>query len=375
MPERINSISFLSFLVVFLVIIISCKEKYQPDINSSSSSYLVVEGVLNTGGPTTIRISRTTKLDNQEFIGEAGANVTVEGKDNTTRQLLSNGNGIYNSPDLGLSLGGEYRLRIQTNGKEYLSGYVTARQTPVIDSINWRQEGDGLHLFVGTHDPSNNTRYYRWEYDETWEIRSYYGSTWKYIPDSNIVRSRFHNEKVFAGWKFDSFKSILLGSSASLQSDIIFRGPVNFIPSGDEKLSVRYSILIRQYALDKAGYAFYELMKKNTEELGTIFDAQPSEVKGNIHNVDDPDDHVIGYITASSVAEKRIFIANSDLVAWRFRQDCPTLKVLDNPDSLRAYFQGGYLPISFDGTHYESSFGRCVDVTLRGATLIKPAYW
>lgn len=392
MTERMTVISFFSFgsvigkanailrrcvLAVFLVVtIVSCKEIYAPKIVSSSSSYMVVEGVLNVGGPTSISISRTTKLDNKDFIGESGAQVTVEGKDNSTRSMLSNGTGIYTSPDLNLNLNDEYRLRIRTSdGKEYLSEYIKTRETPAIDSIIWKQEDNGLRLFVNTHDASGNTRYYRWEYGETWEVRSFYHSHLIYIKDSNIVRNNFPWEDVSVGWKFDFSKSILLGSSAQLSSDIIYHAPVNFIISGQEELGVRYSILVRQYALDKTGYAFYELMRKNTEQLGTIFDAQPSEVKGNIQCINDPEEQVIGYISASTITEKRIFIANQELVSWKFKQDCSTINVRDHPDSIRAVFQVGLLPWRRDGDYYISSFARCIDVTERGATIIKPSYW
>jgi hypothetical protein len=374
---RVHSISISYFLTAFLVVaVLSCKEIYHPKTISSPQFYIVVEGVLNVSGPASVSISRTTTLDNSNFVGEPGAQVTVEGKDNTTRSMQSNGFGIYTSPDLNLHLDNEYRLRIRTsNGKEYLSEYVKARDTPAIDSITWKQEDNGLRLFVNTHDASGNTRYYRWQYDETWEVHSYYDVHLIYISDSNIVRSNFPWEDVSVGWKFDFSNSILLGSSAQLSSDIIGRAPVNFVASGDEKFGVRYSILVRQYALDKTGYAFYELMKKNTEQLGTIFDAQPSEIKGNIRCINDAEEQVIGYISASTITEKRIFVTNHELVIWPFRQNCPTINVRNDPDSIRAVFQAGFLPWKLEGDYYISSFDRCIDVTARGATLVKPSYW
>ena len=88
--------------------------------------------------------------------------------------------GIYTSPNLNLVLNQEYRLRITTsNGKEYLSDYVIAKKTPLIDSLGFRQEDKGVQVYVNAHDDSNNTRYYRWDFDETWEIKSYYYSLFK----------------------------------------------------------------------------------------------------------------------------------------------------------------------------------------------------
>src|SRR3712207_6958843 len=41
----------------------------------------------------------------------------------------------------------------------------------------------GVTIFVNTHNPENNTRYYRWEFDETWENRSVY----PFVPISGVV--------------------------------------------------------------------------------------------------------------------------------------------------------------------------------------------
>lgn len=371
--------------LLLLLAAFSCKESYDPDIVSPSTSYMVVEGVLTVGGPATIRISRTSKLDSAGFRAELNAQLTVEGKDNSTRSMLHAGNGNYTSPNLNLILNNEYRLRIRTSaGKEYLSEYVKARQTPAIDSIGWKRSDDGLRIYANAHDPSGNTRYYRWDYDETWEIRAYFYSRYIYNRNNNTVRERTPSEEVYTGWKYNFSKNIWLASSARLQPDVIFENSVNFINSGDERLAVRYSILLRQYALDKAGYDFYDLMKRNTESLGTIFDAQPSEIKGNIQCLTNPSEPVIGYISASTITEKRVFISKAELPGWRFQETCPTENVANHPDSLMVGFGGGLLsPI--DAIYhpmvpnliigYLSSYPNCVDVTKRGASLVRPSYW
>ena len=151
----------------------SCRDPYNPGLDSSSESYLVIEGVLNAGnGSTSLFLSRTFKLDDTAVLRtELNAMVTVEGKDNTTRQLAMTGDGIYTAPNLNLVLNQEYRLRIVTTaGKEYLSDYVVARQTPPIDDITFHQNDKGVQIHVTTHDNANGTRYYLWSYDETWEI-------------------------------------------------------------------------------------------------------------------------------------------------------------------------------------------------------------
>ena len=373
-----RTIIFLYCLVIIAAI--GCKEPYEPRIISSSDSHLVVEGILNAGqGPTTISLSRTYKLDDTARIQyENNAQVIVEGKDNTARQLTMNGNGAYFSPGLNLTINQEYRLRIRTaNGKEYLSDYVVARATPAIDSLEFEQNEKGVQVYVNTHDNSDNTRYYLWNYDETWEIHTYFYSNFKY--ENGIVLPRTPSESISTCWKYGFSTNIFLGSSASLQSDIIRKAPLNLIPNGDERLAVRYSILLRQYALDKSSYQFYEMMKKNTESPGTIFDPQPSEIKGNIHCTSNPGELVIGYITASEITEKRFFISKDQLQGWFFFQDCEQQDIPNNPDSISAAYAMGlqifdalYMPFI---VRYYVAGAPCVDCTRRGGSLIRPSYW
>lgn len=377
---RIINYFIISTIIVFTVI--ACKEPYEPDIISSDNSYLVVEGVLNAGsGPTSIRLSRTFKLDDTARLrGEQNASVMVEGKDNIIRQLTMTADGIYTSPDLGLALNQEYRLKIITaNGKEYLSDYVVAKKTPPIDSIGFVRNEKGVQIHASTHDNSNNTRYYLWDYDETWEIRTFYYSSYKYENGVVLPRDPILDD-VSTCWKYGKSSNILIGSSASFQTDAIYRAPIAFFNNGDEKLAVRYSILLRQYALNKKGYEFYEMMKKNTESLGSIFDAQPSEIRGNIRCTGDPYEPVIGYISASDAEEKRIFITQAQLGGWIFRQNCESYNIANHPDSIAAAYGTGlsiYSAIMMGPfiTGYNVSSLPCVDCRKRGGSLIKPSYW
>ena len=377
-----------SLIPVTLLICIgfSCRDLYDPGLASTSESYLVVEGVLNAGnGPTSLFLSRSFKLDDTAVLrGEQNATVMVEGKDNTTRQLTMTGDGIYTSPDLQLVLNQEYRLHIVTAaGKEYYSEFVVAKQTPPIDSVTFRQNDKGVQIYVTTHDNSNGTRYYLWSYDETWEIRTYFFSKYKYILANDTILPRSPTEDVSTCWKYGSSQDILIGTSTAYETDTIPEAPLRFIGNGDEKLAVRYSILVKQTALDKKGYEFYELMKKNTESIGTIFDPQPSQVKGNIHSVSDPNEPVIGNITATTVEEKRIFIGPADLDRWRFAQFCTTDTVANDPDSIyKAYGTGwdvydAILSRTQPGVieAYEFSIRSCVDCTKRGGDLSRPPYW
>jgi hypothetical protein len=369
--------------VVFITMVFyctACRERYDPPPSSLPESFLVVEGNLNPGsGITNIRLTKTLKLEDTTRVkAENNAQVLVEGKDGTVRNLTSIGDGYYTTLALNLIIGNEYRLKIRTlSGTEYLSDYVKAKITPPIDSINWERTVEGVQVYVNTNDPSNNTRYYHWDYDETWEIRSTFPPT--KIYENGVIRDRvLPQEDVYICWKYNSSTGILIANSTRLQSDIISEFPILFIPNRDEKLIFRYSVLVRQYALEREAYNFFELMKKNTENIGSFFGSQPSEIQGNIRCVTNPNEFVIGFVTASTVTEKRIFISSIQVPFWGGRIDCPEKLVPNHPDSIAFAINTGLMvSIFFDIPilKYQFSLPICVDCTLRGGSTIRPSYW
>ncbi|HET7897911.1 MAG TPA: DUF4249 domain-containing protein, partial [Flavisolibacter sp.] len=355
-------------------------DKYDIPLRQTDVSLLVVEGTLNAGqGPTNITLSRTVKInDTAKLKPELHAFVMVEDRNGVSIPFGETGNGNYSNPQLPLVIGQDYRLRIRTGNKEYLSDFVTAKQTPAIDSISWKKADDGLTLYANAHDDGNNTLYYKWNYDETWEIRSYYNAGYQWVGGTTIQAMNYPYPNHFC-WKYAKSTNILLGSTAHLQKDVVSEAPLNFIVSGSDKLSVRYSILVRQQALAKPAYEYFQLMKKNTESIGSIFDPQPSELKGNIRCVTNPEEGVIGYVTAATIVEKRKFITAEE-ANWVYRQDCPFFLVKNHPDSIRLWVPS-YLP--FDAElglfgniiGYYMSDAQCVDCRYRGGDVNRPSYW
>lgn len=373
---------YYSYTLLAGLFFIGCREKYNPPLASLPKSFLVVEGVINPGNqPTTIRLTRTFKLDQNATVKtENNAVVTVEGNNSTTAFLAPAGNGNYVSGNLNLNTNNEYRLRIKTtDGKEYLSDYVKVKITPAIDSISWKREENGLRIYANTKDLSNATHYYRWDYEETWEIRSIFGPG--IIYQNGVIRDRiFPQEDVSICWKFNSSANIVLANSIRLQSDIINEAPLTFIPVGDEKLFVRYSILVKQYALQQEAYNFFDLMKKNSQDIGSIFSPQPSEIKGNLHCVTDPDEFVVGFVTVSTITEKRIFIAATQVGIWPNYNRCDEVRVPNNRDSInRAVRDLGLMPFQHifppPADIYLFSSPYCVDCTTRGGSRARPVFW
>ena len=385
--RKIYQNNFILVILFVLLFTAGCKQEYKPPAIDQDLGLLVIDGFLNNSPDTTIlRLTRTAKLQNGlSNTGELNATITINDANGNPlyffQQLDDKGN--YFLPGMNLGAGIKYSLAINTaNGKLYQSDEIEPKATPPIDSVSWERNNNGLQVFVNTHDPARNTEYYRWEYTETWEYLSNFYSSLKYEDNTMLFRN-FPADQVLQCWTTRQSTNLMLASSAKLSKDIIYRNPIQQISLNSIELNVLYSINVRQYALSKDAFDYLINLKKLTEQRGTIFDAQPTELPGNIHCVSDPSEAVIGYVMASTMQSQRIFIRNRDVMPWRFNYICDDHRVFSvDQDTLDFYFGTGYFYVPIEEVRimgvlvgYDGGAAECVDCRRRGGTSIKPAFW
>ena len=176
---------------------------------------------------------------------------------------------------------------------------------------------------------------------------------------------------------------ILIGSTAKLAQDLVYEFPLLQIPLNSQPLEEEYSVIVKQYALTQDGYNFLSLMQLNTESLGSIFDVQPSVITGNIHSLTNPNEQVIGYISAGTVQQQRIFInRRQQLPFWDYRFACALPDTTIPNDSL--------VILSFFSLNQYDAIGEslepppgsitanvetCIDCRFQGGTTQKPSFW
>jgi hypothetical protein len=269
-----------------------------------------------------------------------------------------------------------YRLRILTSaGQEILSDYEPVIETPPIDSLHWRQEGD-VKIYADTRDVNNNTRYYRWEFMETWENRSYYDSQVGY--ENGILYFLDPSEKTYQCWDSAVSTQVILGTSANLGDDVILDQLITTIPQPSPKISARYSIEVMQYGLTEKAFTFWDEIRKNGSEVGGLFDPLPSQLIGNLRNASNPSEPVIGYFSIASRQKKRLFIGNNELTEWPPKNLdilCAPIVIpvdsaiyyLDKPKLRPAYYLNA-VTLAIADVY-------CVDCRLQGGVNRKPGYW
>lgn len=371
-----NFHKLLAYLLLALAA--GCVDPYRPPEIAAPNTYLVVDGFLNTaaGETTTFKLSRTQNLtDSKSPTLVTKATVTIESDRNAKYTLKEGTSGVYSVSGIQPQTGEKFRLRIKTATSEYLSDMVPVKPTPAIDSVTWKVDGAGVRISVNTHDRTNNTRYYRWEYDETWEFNSAFFSSYE-VKNKQVV---LRQEDIFRCWTGAKSRSILIGSSAKLSQDVISQNPLLFIEGYSVKIGLKYSILVKQYALTPEAHQYWEQLSKTTESIGSLFDPQPTQVTGNIQCLTNPNEPVLGFFSAGTISTKRLFIRRIELPYWRTitaYDDCVIADTLSTKELIDNKYpnQIPLKEVDMMPGMYETGDSQCVDCRLRG-TNVKPAFW
>lgn len=286
--------------------------------NVSYDNLLVVEGhISNLNRPHQIKLSRTGHLNENVFIAESGANVTVENELGELIQFLEITPGIYESTAFAGVVGQEYTLYITTSsGRKYESETAVLKAVPPIGKIYAEfvtTPERGIKISVDTEDPTNNTHYYRWNYVETYEIITPYESNYWVPPGTNTAIWRF--DRVDHCWASDTLRDVLIRNTKQQSQDKVVAFQLRFIPEESYIFRVKYSILVQQYALSQQAYNYWEKTKVFNDKQGSLADVQPGTIISNVRSVTNPSETVLGYFDASAISEQRVFFNYKDFKA------------------------------------------------------------
>ncbi len=371
------------FLVLFIAGLTACREPYAPPAITQPNRYLVVDGFINTGANTvtTFNLNRTRNLGDTTVIGipELGAQMSLIGTNGNTYPLIDpDRTGSYSTAPLTLDVTQQYHITVTTTaGEQFVSDPVPCLANPPIDSISWQQPLD-LSIYASTHDPTDKTHYYRYDYNETWEHDSQLMSVYT-VVNGYLVATDSSNQ-TWRCWTTDTSTNILLATSAANTTDTIAGFRLMTIPNSDPRVDIDYSILVRQYALTADAYNYWQLIQKTTQDVGTLFDVQPTQLTGNIHCTTNSAEPVIGFISATNVQAQRIYIFESSLHDWKHNQpgfNCDTMTIpttfanpfaynYPNPNWAPYYFESDYVLVLVSAV--------CLNCTLVGGTSIRPPF-
>jgi len=367
-------------IIFFALASTGCITPFEPAGVASGESIVVIEGNIIQNDTSRVVVSRTVDLNEQNSIAYvSNAQVWVESESGEKY----NGIGVkegnkteYRINTVGIDPSKRYKLCVVADFSLYESDYVPVLNTPEIDSIGYYVHPDNRNVtfYVNTHDPQNSTRFYKWNYHEDWEFHSMYRSVWEYDPVKDSVRNIPWEQNRYNCWQKAVSSSILVESTENLSQDVVHQKKLTTIGENDKRVNYLYSIELTQMAISKEAYIYWENMRKNSDNIGGLFSPQPSEITGNIHNTNNLQQRVIGYVSAARVSKKRVYANAVDIGIYKWPTTCETI-IIDNINNIpfKTLHEMDYDIINHDDAIIWAS-RRCVDCRLFG-TKNKPLFW
>jgi hypothetical protein len=366
--------TLVSLILIFLVS--GCLDPFVPSGSTQDLAYLVIDCSVNSDdGTGAVKLSQTKALNSSDAIRTVlGAQIILEEEGGGNYAFSEFSNGEYNLTGAPINPAKKYRLKITTESNlVYQSDFTSVKETPPIDSVTWKEVDDKIEIYANAHDDTNNTRYYRWKYTETWQYTSRYASSIMLVDD--IVVPRSAADDIYHCYATSSSTGILIHSTTILENDVVKEFRLTSPSISASRFGTKYSIEVEQYALTKEAYEYWELLKKTTENVGSLFDPQPSQVTGNIYCLSDPERKAIGFFSIGTVNKKRIFIDSfhkSKVDPFYAKCETSTIPV-DQKNSGSLLIGPVYKGITLIG--FLVGDPSCVDCRFAGGTTVKPDFW
>jgi len=368
-------------LIIIVLLSISCKEEFQID-SIQFDDLLVVEGfITNQPGPYTIKLSTSAQVDNPARYPKTNCIINIHDDQGYSEKLSEIEPGVYTTSKTGIKgeIGGKYKISINTpNEKQYETDFQEILPSVEIDSVyeelEYQESEDapygvpGYQFFVDTKKSEEQEKYILWTMNETYQYNSDYVPYQIFNVDENVPNF----DSLHTCWKTDNVKKVYTAETASLTTAQVSEKRLHFVSTESRRLSIRYSLLLSQYTIDEKAYSFWKNIEDQITGDNVLIIEQPYNIKGNIKNINDPDETVLGYFTVASVTQKRIFV-NRPHVPFNY-DICSIIINEDYWDQNRDEYGIIYLVITDEGW-VGSVKKHCLDCQTHGGILNKPDFW
>ena len=310
--------NYIFILLVLAFAFNGCTETYPLITNRYEEALIVEATITNELKNQEVKITKTARFEDEEYLPETGAEVFIT-DDAGTKYGFNEDSGKYiSSIAFQIESGKKYQLHINTkDGKSFESAAETLPTINPIQSVVATVEEidniNGVAIRVSSFDPTSTSKYYRYDYEETYKVVA---PKWRptravwnpngfidYFPNSPETKTCYGSKKNIG---------LLLATTNNLTEDRV-EFLTRFISDQDYIITTRYSILVRQYVESLNAYNYYNTLKKMSGSGSLLSPNQPGFLLGNLRSTKNQEDKISGYFDVCSVSSQRIYFNYSDL--------------------------------------------------------------
>lgn len=375
----------LTLIVTITAILSACIEKYSPIIDRYER-LLVVDGTLtNLSDSLIVKLSKSSSFQEPDIEPYRGCQVYIIDENYLIVDLveIDDGKYMYLDSSFHAEIGISYQLHILTpDGKSYESNWSKMPKPSPIDSvyaakeIKYYDQGTqklyGYQFYLNNHCVDNEVKYYLWRFSETYEYKATFRIhfTW----DNELIPFHY-TDSLRRCWKTSKVTEFFTYSTKYIVPPILQDLPINFTSTQTKKLSIRYSLLVRQLSIDEQAFNFWDALKQQNISGEDLYMHQPFQITGNIYNVNNTDEPVLGYFTVASVTEKRIFVNKPIGIPFFYNVCYPDFDMMEYLYNVRPEYRPIYITYIPDEGLAGAAHESCFDCRLEGGKLIPPDFW
>lgn len=376
----------LSILAVLLCAF-ACIYPYHPAVEDAPEGILVIEGNLTVGDQATVRIgflqSVWGEVTQKRYTLPADCAVWAEDDaatrypgvpdpDDETRFTLA----LDQAP-----ADRAYRLCVHAEGRDYSSDWATPLAAPVIKSVNFYPNEEKVFVYVSLDCSAAPSGYAVLSYDETWRFHASFYPGYEYDAELDTVIGRIGEFERYWCWMTSDQEKVFPLDYTLMKEPAINDYPLLDFSRYSSRNHQRYSLQVKARTINKANYLYLNNLAQ-AQDNNDLFTPNPGEMQGNLRCDTDPDRMVLGYVTVSQIARKRVFIGSEFL---KVRALDPYELSFPQKEEYAETYERGYWPLvetaalwedpQADRGDYAWGPPRCFDCTVNGGSLEKPDYW
>lgn len=385
MKKIYNRIAVLSAAVSFLA---SCIYPFDAATEFTQGAHLlVVESDIIVGDYTYVKLSYVEPLGGNTHYDYMTASGTAWVEDDAGGRYDAVGSRV--APSFMLDTRSapadrKYRLCVRVDEKDYSTDWMTPNPAPDLDGVSYSVDEETVSINISAHS-DDGAQYFRWSYEENWKYHSEYVRQYGFDEiEGSVVLLEQPDLSTYWCYNDHSSTEIELCATTDLNTNALVNHDFLYIHRNDPRLMTRYRINVSVRTISAEAYRFLYTLKVNSDFVGSLFSPNPSDVRGNVHCEQDPDEYVVGYVDCCSPSVSKTLYINASGVYKKpksteylfFPQPDEDQKM---EDCYRVHWNGGFVPV-VHGTQDGVSgvlcgAKRCIDCRISGGHLNQPADW
>ena len=379
--------NIIATCLIMAALFSACIRSYEPEILAADEKKYVITGqVTDEDGSQSINVSLSSPIEDPKYIPVTGCQVSIIDDKGHTFPMGDEGNGNYNNTidPVFLQPGIAFKIEVTTPEGDYIaSDFDTLTRGPAMDSVYYIREEKlynpaapsvfGIQFYLDLNAAPTDSRYYRWDVIETWEYHADYPLEWYY--DGTVHHVTPPDSSRMVCWRTLRVPDIFTLTTDNLAENKYDQYRLHFVSNLTTRLAYGYSLLVRQFALSRAAFTYYENLRVNSNPQGGLYDKQPLAIQGNLHNMTHPEKDVLGYFSASTARSKRIFVYPIPDLPLMYDTYCDPIPLRNGLKTIKPNDYPAYLLGNSQGYSLTWMDNECVNCLILGGINVKPDFW